>query len=98
MKDWYLRAWMDRLGRRQAEIIRDLGWERGRTSKVVNGKQGYTRSDVVQLSNWLGIEPFELLMSPSDALRLRHFQRAIHMVAEEDPPPFVDAPPVRRAG
>ena len=97
MKDWFLREWMERLGKRQAEIINELGWERGRTSKVFNGRQPYSRRDVVQLSEWLKIEPFELLMAPTDALRMRHLRQTLQMVAEEDPPPFYHEP-TRRTG
>ncbi len=54
-------------------------------SKLYNGKQDYTRADVVQLADWLKIEPFELLMPPREALAYRRIRAtAALIVAEAD--------------
>ncbi len=74
---------MKQQGRLQADIVRDLGWERGRTSKVFNGVQPYCRGDVIQLSQWLGIEPFELLMSPREAIAMRQLREAARQIAAQ---------------
>jgi len=98
IKDWFLKEWMTHQGRIQAEIARELGWERGRVSKVVNGRQPYQRSDVLALSKWLGIEPFELLMSPKEAMALRRIRESAAMIVAEDPANFEIEPNVAAHG
>jgi hypothetical protein len=95
-QDWHLRAWMTHLGKRQADIIRDLGWERGRTSKVYNSIQPYGRADVVQLANWLGIEPYELLMAPHEALGLRNLRNVAHAIVAETNQATFESPATER--
>lgn len=97
-KDWFLKDWMSHLGRIQAEISKDLGWDRSRVSKVYNGVQPYTRADVNALATWLGIEPFELMIPPRKALALRRLhESAALIVAEEEAVYEVPEAPKRRA-
>jgi hypothetical protein len=89
-EDWYLREWMAHFGKRQAALINELGWNKGRASKTWNGLIPYRKETVLEVARWLGIRPYELLMSPNEALalrRLRETARAI--VAEEPSVPFV---------
>lgn len=79
--DWYLREWADHLGKRQAGLVNDLGWLKSRASKVWNGEQPYRRDTVNEISQWLGIEPFELLMHPREALALRQFRESAAIIA-----------------
>lgn len=72
---------MERKHKKQADILRDLDWERGRTSKVVNGKQPFTRDDLLTLAEWLGVEPYELLMSPSRADQIRAIEESAMTLA-----------------
>ncbi len=94
---WFLPEWMGLKGRRQADIIRDLGWERGRVSRIYNGRQDYTRKDVLELAGWLGIEPYELLLHPRQANQFRDFQAylasAAERVANEAAPPRPSSSP-----
>lgn len=82
--DWHLKAWLDHAGRKQAAIAVDLDWERSRVSRLVNGVQPYSRADVNALAQWLGIEPYELLMPPEEALAIRRLRQAAHLIAAED--------------
>jgi hypothetical protein len=79
-KDWFLREWLVHLHKKQAWIARDLDWDRGRVSKLYNGRQPYTRDDVNEISSWLGIEPFELLMSPPQAEAYRQLRDAAALI------------------
>lgn len=71
--DWYLREWLAATGKKQADVVGDLEWNKARVSLMVNGKQPYTRDAVNELAAYLNIRPFELLMHPSDAMALRNF-------------------------
>lgn len=80
--DWYLREWMAELGKRQADLVRDRGWLKGRASKIVGGAHQYRRDLINELSAWLGIEPFELLMPPREALKYRRWRELIAAEAQ----------------
>ena len=43
--DWYLREWMRHCKKKQADMTRELGWERPRASKVYNSKTEYRREN-----------------------------------------------------
>lgn len=81
---WFLAEWASHFGKRQADAQRDLGWSKASASELWNGHQRYTQNLVDEASEWLGIRPYELLMSPFEALRLRRVQDAFNAVAEED--------------
>jgi transcriptional regulator with XRE-family HTH domain len=82
--DWFLREWMDRAGKKQADIIRDLSMDRARVSKIFNGVQPYSRLDINRLSAWLEIQPFELLMHPEEAIAYRRLRESAFAIAAED--------------
>jgi transcriptional regulator with XRE-family HTH domain len=73
-QDWYLKEWARLLGKKQADAVRDLGWDKSTTSFIWNGKQPYRRDHVNRLADWLGIRPFELLMPPAEAIALRRLR------------------------
>lgn len=79
--DWYLKEWLKTLGKRQADITRDLDWNKARVSLMIRGTQQYTRDAVNELADYLNVRPFELLMHPDDAMRLRRLrENAINVV------------------
>ena len=84
--DWHLREWMDRAGKKQADLVRDLGWTRRKASEVYNGEQQYKRDMVGEVSVWLGIEPYELLLTPHRAEQLKNFERAAIAISAALPP------------
>ncbi len=78
--DWHLAEWLASLRKKQADLVRDLDWNKAKVSLMVNRKQQYTRDDVNELAAYLNIQPFELLMHPDDAMayrRLRHAAEAM---------------------
>ena len=79
---WYLREWCTFLGKIQADTQRELGWPRAKASDLWNGKQRYTQETVDQVSVWLGVEPFELLMPPSEALAIRQLRNAARAIVD----------------
>ena len=92
---WYFAEWAIELGRTQADAERALGWPSANISKLWRGKQRYTQHHVDAAASWLGIQPYELLLRPEDALALRQLINAARrIVAEEGPsnrrPPAVE--------
>lgn len=79
--DWRLQAWMAFRAKRQADMVRDLGWSRRKASEVYNGDQQYKRDLVNELAAWLQLEPYELLLSPEEAIRLRQIREAAGVIA-----------------
>ena len=74
MHDWYLKEWLSTLGKKQADIVRDLDWNKARVSLMIRGDQQYNRDAINELAAYLNLKPHELLMHPQDAMALRRFQ------------------------
>ena len=81
--DWHLQDWMAHLGKRQADMVNELGWPKSKASKFYNGEQFYRREVLNELAAWLGIAPYELLMAPPEALALRRFKAAAVQIASD---------------
>lgn len=80
--DWYLAEWMGSLLKKQADLVRDLDWNKAKASLMVNGKQQYTRDEVNELATYLNIQPFELLMHPDDAMAYRRLRLAAEAMVQ----------------
>lgn len=80
-KNWFLKEWLEHCGKRQASLVNELGWDKSRANFVYHGKQPYRRDLVNEISSWLGIEPFELLMPPAEALAIRQLRDAAKTIA-----------------
>lgn len=85
--DWHLQDWLAHFEKRQASLVNELGWDKARANFVYHGKQAYKRDLVNEISSWLGIEPYELLMPPSEALQLRQLRQAAFAIAATSTPP-----------
>jgi len=59
--DWHLQSWMQLRGKRQADLVKELGWAKGRANKFYHSHHPYRREVVNELAKWLEIEPWELL-------------------------------------
>jgi hypothetical protein len=84
--DWYLKQWLRTLGKIQADVVRDLEWNKARVSLMASGKQPYDRDSVNELADYLHLRPYELLMHPDDAMALRSLRADAIRIAniEED--------------
>lgn len=80
-RDWYLQEWMRHFGKKQAALNNELGWDKARMSYAWHGKRQFNRAQVIEISDWLGIEMYELLMKPEDALMMRQFRDAAIAIA-----------------
>ncbi len=80
--DWYLKEWLKTLKKRQADIARDLDWNKARVSLMIRGEQQYNRDAVNELSSYLHLSPYELLMHPDDAMAIRQLRNDAMRVVE----------------
>jgi plasmid maintenance system antidote protein VapI len=90
--DWYLQEWMARFDKKQAALINELGWTRNKANKIWHGRQPYRREIVNEIATWLGIKPFEMLMSPREALALRQLRETAALIVAEPSNEFEGAP------
>lgn len=85
--DWFLKEWLATLGKKQADVVRDLDWNKAKVSLTASGKQPYTRDEVNEIAEYLAIKPYELLMHPDDAMRLRRLKAdAIQLAHDAEEP------------
>lgn len=92
--DWHLQDWMRHFKKRQAALVNELGWTKGRANYVWHGESPYRREVVNEIAAWLGIQPFELLMRPQDALALRRIRETALVIAAEGQHELEGAPKV----
>jgi hypothetical protein len=81
--DWFLREWLAATGKKQADVVRDLDWNKAKVSLMVRGLQPYTREEVNELAEYLHIRPHELLMHPDDAHAIRRLKADMIRLAHE---------------
>jgi hypothetical protein len=79
--DWYLKEWLRYYGKKQADMVRDLDWNKAKVSLTASGKQPYDREAVNEASAYLNLQPYELLMHPDDAMALRRLKRDAARIA-----------------
>lgn len=79
--DWWLTEWLLFMGKRQADVVADLGWNPARISLMLRGKQQYTRDALNQLAAYLQLQPYELLMRPEEAMALRRLRELAETIA-----------------
>lgn len=90
---WYLAEWAEHFGKRQADAQRELGWNKSTASFLWNNKQRYSQNLVEEAADWLGIEPYELLMKPEDAMALRRIRSSARQIAAEEEGRAWEGPP-----
>lgn len=83
--DWHLQDWAALRGKRQADLVNDLGFAKNQAHRIWHGKQPYRRDAVNLLSRWLMIEPYELLMEPARAMRLRQLEDSAYAIVADRP-------------
>lgn len=81
--DWYLREWLATLGKRQADLVNDLGWNKARVSLMLRGEQQYTRDAVNEVAAYLALRPYEMLLHPDEAMAIRRFREDAVRLAHE---------------
>lgn len=85
--NWYLNEWMevcDIKGRgAQKKMMELTGWSKATMSQLFNGDQDYSPKIINEAARALNVEPYELLMPPERAMRLRRFRETAVELAHE---------------
>lgn len=81
---WYFAEWVTEVGKRQADVQRELGWPKATVSELWNNKQRYTQDYIDAAARWLEIAPFELLMHPKEAKALRQLRKAAYAIVGDE--------------
>ena len=96
---WYLQEWFATQGRIQRDLITKLDWLPAKANKVWHGVQIAKLDEVADIADLLNIAPWELLMHPEEAMRLRRLRSVLEEVAQPAPATKTVTPsPVRRTG
>ena len=90
---WYLREWMEAVGLTgrgsQARMMELTGWSKATMSQLYNGTQDYSPKVLEEAAMALNAEPFELLIPPDRAMRMRQLREAAAAIVKigEEPAP-----------
>jgi transcriptional regulator with XRE-family HTH domain len=79
--DWYLKEWLAATQTSQADLVRLTDYPKAKVSDLVTGKQRYNRDIMNEIAKALNIYPYELLMSPENAMILRQMKIAVEQFA-----------------
>lgn len=94
--DWFLKEWLRYYGKKQADMVRDLDWNKAKVSLTASGKQPYDREAVNEAAAYLNLQPYELLMHPDDAMALRRLKRDAARIAATQEAEDLQEPEVAR--
>jgi transcriptional regulator with XRE-family HTH domain len=95
--DWFIADWMAATGVSQADLVRRTDMPKSKISMLVNGHRKYHREDINTISAALNALPFELLMHPEDAMRMRRLRDTALSIAADNQAPY-RAEPMRAVG
>lgn len=68
---WYFTEWMDHLSFAQHTVTKLTGWQKNKTNRLFHGTQPFTSNDIADLSRIFQIRPYELLLPPPVAIKIR---------------------------
>ena len=76
---------------RQARMMELTGWSKASCSQLYNNTQDYSPKIVNEAAKALNVEPYELLMHPDKAMKIRRYISSAEDIAKlvhsEDPKP-----------
>jgi transcriptional regulator with XRE-family HTH domain len=85
--NWFIREWMDMLGKSQSDMTRLAGWSKATASQLYNGAQDYSPKVVNSAAVALNCRPWELLMHPDEAMAIRRLRVAALQIAADSAQP-----------
>lgn len=81
--DWHLKDWAALRGKRQADLVNDLGFAKNQAHRIWHSVQPYRRDVVNKVAKWLEIQPYELLMTPRQATHLKQLEESAYAIAAD---------------
>ncbi len=90
---WYLQEWFATQGRIQRDLITKLDWLPAKANKVWHGVQLAKLDEVAEIADLLNIAPWELLMPPEEAMKIRRLKSVLAEVAQPAPAQIDPAAP-----
>lgn len=81
IRNFYLTEWLSYFEKSQADLSRDMDWNKAKVSLLCSGKQEFSRDDLFALADALKLEPYELLLHPDKAMSLRRMIADIKRIA-----------------
>lgn len=97
--DWYLREWLQTLDCSITELRERTGWTHRIASQLTNRKLRWNRDHLCEAAFALHLDPWELLMHPSDAMEVRQLRASVALAADRrlqyDAGPAEPAPGLR---
>lgn len=94
--NWYLKEWMDALGKKQADMVKLTGWSKATASQLYNGTQDYSPKVVNEAAQAFHCAPYELLMPYEEAMALRRVRGDAKRLVESGEK--LDRPIIERTG
>lgn len=80
--NWFIRDWMDAVGKKQADMMREAGWSKATASQLYNGVQDYSPKVVNEAAFVFQCQPYELMMPYEQAMALRRLRADALRVVE----------------
>jgi len=87
---WYLAEWAHQAQKKQADAVRELGWSKASASALWNNEQRYTQDLIDEAAIWLHVKPYELLLTPAEAMAIRQLRAAVAALADDRRETVVD--------
>lgn len=78
-----MREWLDTLGCTVTQLRDRTDWTHRIASQLVNRKLRWNRDHLSQAATALHLDPWELLMHPSDAMEIRQLRAQVLRAAEK---------------
>jgi hypothetical protein len=82
--DWHLVEWCKHFGKKQADLVTALDWNPSKASLFWRGEQRYHRDDVNDVAAFLGLHPYELLLTPDEANAIKRLRATARQLAAVD--------------
>lgn len=83
----YIREWMQSVGLKQTDLVKQLGWSKAKANAVWHGQQRYNEDMLDDVSRLVNASVFELLLPPETAHSLRRIQQTARQIAHESEAP-----------
>lgn len=83
---WYLRDWFETVGLKQHDLVTRLDYQTTTAWRLWHGVQPARADHIADIAGLLQIEPWDLLMHPDEAMKLRRMRATIAEAAGQTGP------------